>query len=89
MAPKDLAYVFVPLGILAAWGFIRALRRGVATSDGMWTFTAADNPIGYTAAMAGKLFVAGFGLAELLFAADLIGDPFAALSGFMRSLGIG
>ena len=90
MAPQDMAYVFVPLGIIAGWAFVRDLKRGVTSANGgMYRFTAADNPIGYTAAMAGKLFVVGFGVAEFLFAANLIGDPAKALHALFASLGAG
>ena len=60
MAPADLAYVFVPLGIVAAFTVVDDLKTGQSSSRG-WTFTATDNPLGFLAAIGGKLFVDGLG----------------------------
>lgn len=86
MAPANLAYVFVPLGIVAGFAVARDIQTGESSSRG-WTFTAADNPLGYLAAISGKLFMVGLGGAYLLFSAGVVDDPWLPISAF-HALGL-
>jgi hypothetical protein len=73
-----MAIIFGILGAAAAYGLWRGHKTGVA-GDGLYSFDQDENPIGYAAVMAGKLFVLGFGIAEILHALNLCGDPMAPL----------
>jgi hypothetical protein len=46
---------------------------------GLYHFRRDESPLGFAAVMAGKLFVLGFGIAEILRALKLCGDPMAPL----------
>jgi hypothetical protein len=83
MSPTGIAIVFGLLAAAAAYGIRRALITGVA-GDGLYRFQRDESPLGFAAVMAGKLFVLGFGIAEILHALNLCGDlmvPLRALFG--------
>jgi hypothetical protein len=78
MSPTGIAIVFGLLAAAAAYGIRRALITGVA-GDGLYRFQRDESPLGFAAVMAGKLFVLGFGIAEILHALNLCGDPMVPL----------
>lgn len=78
------AFVFGLLGLVAAWAILHDLERGVTSSDGLWSFSAAVNPGGFYLAIGAKLSMLGFCAAELMRLARLSGDPIAALDGLFR-----
>ena len=49
------------------------------TSDEIYAFREDENPAGFMAVTAGKMFVLVFGIAEVLHAFGLCGDPMAPL----------
>jgi hypothetical protein len=78
MPPAVMAIVFGLLAAAAAFGIRQGLVKGVA-GDGLYHFRRDESPLGFAAVMAGKLFVLGFGIAEILHALKLRGDPMAPL----------
>jgi hypothetical protein len=78
MSPTGIAIVFGLLAAAAAYGIRQALITGVA-GDGLYRFQRDESPLGFAAVMAGKLFVLGFGIAEILHALNLCGDPMVPL----------
>ena len=73
-----MAAIFGLLGAVAAWAIWRDLETGVSW-DSLYRFRADTNPLGFGAVIAGKVFVMGFGIAEILHAFGLIGDPMLVL----------
>lgn len=78
MPPLVMALIFGGLALLAGWSIRHDFVTGVA-SDDLYRFGSDDNPLGFAAIVAGKVFIIGFGAAEVLFACGLIGDPVLAL----------
>ena len=86
MGPQIRAYVFIAIGLAAAWGLVEDLRRG-RSSDGVWTFNVAGNPIGYVAFLIVKLAFVAFGVAELLYCLNMGDDPFTTVTNLVRGVG--
>jgi hypothetical protein len=80
MSPAGMAAIFGLLAAAAAYGLWRDFSTGVA-SDDLYRFELKDSPAGYMAVTAGKIFVVGFGVAEVLHALNLCGDPMPTLRG--------
>ena len=78
MSPAFLAAIFGLLAVVASWSIMHDLATGVA-QDELYRFGANSNPIGFLAIIAGRVFVVGFGIAMILFACGLIGDPMKSL----------
>ncbi|HYJ35088.1 MAG TPA: hypothetical protein VEV64_02950 [Rhizomicrobium sp.] len=78
MSPIGMAFIFGLLAVAAAYGLWRSFATGV-TSDELHTFREDENPAGFMAVTAGKMFVLVFGVAEVLHAFGLCGDPMAPL----------
>jgi hypothetical protein len=73
-----MAALFGLLAVVAAWSIARDLAAGVAQDD-LYSFAVNRNPIGFLAVIGGKVFVVGFGIAMILYACGLVGDPMKAL----------
>ena len=69
-----LLVVFAPFMALACWSLIKAWRTGTIKSRG-WAFQADKSPIGFWLVAACHLGILVFGLALVLQAFGLIGDP--------------
>ena len=78
MSPVVKPLIFGLLALAAAYGLWRSFTTGVA-SDEIYTFREDENPAGFMAATAGKMFVLAFGIAEVLHAFGLCGDPMEPL----------
>jgi hypothetical protein len=78
MSSAGIAVIFGLLAAAAAYGIRQALVTGVA-GDGLYNFDRDESPLGFAAVMAGKFFVLGFGIAEILHALGLCGDPMVPL----------
>jgi hypothetical protein len=78
MSPTGIAVIFGLLAGAAAYGIRQALVTGVA-GDGLYNFDRDESPLGFAAVMLGKMFVLGFGIAEILHALNLCGDPMVPL----------
>jgi hypothetical protein len=78
MSPAGMAVIFGLLAAAAAYGLWRDFNTGVA-SDDLYRFDREKSPAGYVAVVAGKVFVLGFGAAEILHALNLCGDPMVPL----------
>jgi hypothetical protein len=78
MSPTIMALIFGLLAAAAAYGLWRDFATGVA-SDEIYTFREDESPAGFTAVTAGKMFVLAFGIAEILHACGLCGDPLVPL----------
>jgi hypothetical protein len=78
MPPYVMALVFGALGLIAAWAIRRDLRSGWLM-DGIYTVRRDDNPLWFAGMIVFKVGVVCFGVAEILFACGLIGDPFLAI----------
>jgi uncharacterized membrane protein YfcA len=78
MSPAFMAALFGLLAVVAAWSILRDLLAGVA-QDELYKFRVSENPAGFLAIIGGKVFVVGFGIAMILYACGLIGDPMKAL----------
>ncbi|MFL1874995.1 hypothetical protein ACIKT0_07225 [Hansschlegelia beijingensis] len=79
------AVIFGALGVVAALAIRRDLRTGVS-GDGLYRFGLDEHPLGYAVLIAGKAFVAAYGLAAVLHALGLVGDPHAAVRDLVDSL---
>lgn len=66
--------MFAPFAVFAAWSLIEAWRSGKIKSRG-WTFQADKSPIGFWLVAVCHLGILVFGLALVLHAFGLIGDP--------------
>jgi len=73
-----MAIIFGLIAAAAAYGLWRDFATGVA-SDDLYRFRESENPTGFLAVVAGKFLVLGFGIAEVLHAFDLCGDPMVPL----------
>jgi len=62
MSPIGMAFIFGLLAVAAAYGLWRSFATGV-TSDELYTFREDENPAGFMAVTAGKMFVLVFGVA--------------------------
>jgi hypothetical protein len=83
MSPTGMAILFGLLAVAAGYGLWRSFTTGV-TSDEIYTFREDEEPAGFMMVTAGKMFVMAFGIAEVLHAFGLCGDPmepFRALFG--------
>jgi hypothetical protein len=78
MSSTGMAVIFGLLAAAAGYGLWRDFATGVA-SDDVYRFREDQSPAGFWAITAGKLFVLGFGIAEILHAFGLCGDPMAPL----------
>ena len=78
MSPTGIAVIFGILAAAAGYGLWRDVKTGVAR-DEIYSFRRDENPVGFMATMAGKLFVMAFGVAEILHAMNLCGDPMVPL----------
>lgn len=78
MSPAFMAALFGLLAAIAAWSIMRDLAAGVAR-DELYSFAVSRNPIGFLAVIGGKAFVVGFGIAMILYACGLVGDPMKPL----------
>ena len=78
MSPAGMAVIFGILAAAAGYGLWRDMKSGVAR-DEIYSFERDKSPVGFMATMAGKLFVVVFGLAEILHAMNLCGDPMVPL----------
>ena len=78
MSPAGMAVIFGMLAAAAAYGLWRDFNSGVA-SDDLYRFERKQSPAGYMAVISGKIFVVGFGIAEVLHALNLCGDPMPTL----------
>ena len=74
-----MTLVFGFLGLMAAWGIYNALKTGTTSSMGGWSFRRDDDPVGFSLMIFVKACFVVFGLAEILFALGLAGDPFKAI----------
>ncbi len=74
-----MAPVFGFLGLLAVWGIDNTLKTGTTSSMGGWSFRRDDDPVGFSLMIFVKACFVVFGLAEILFALGLAGDPFMAI----------
>ena len=79
MPPVVMTLVFGFLGLMAAWGIYNALKTGTTSSMGGWSFRRDDDPVGFSLMIFVKACFVVFGLAEILFALGLAGDPFKAI----------
>ena len=79
MPPVFIALVFGFLGVMAAWGICNALKTGAASSISGWAFQLDKNPVGFSLIVAMKGCFVIFGIAEILYAFGLVGDPFKAI----------
>jgi len=77
MRSNYAAFVFVTIALAAAWAALGDLGAGVASTNGLWTFSLAANPAGFCFAVASKLLISAFCAAEALHALGLVGDPMA------------
>jgi hypothetical protein len=69
------------LACLALWppGDLHSFKTGTTSPVGGWTFQIDENPIGFSMMIFVKACFVVFGLAEILHAFDLVGDPFKAV----------
>jgi hypothetical protein len=88
MQSNYAAFVFGALALVAVSAAVNDLGRGVASTNGMWTFSVATNPVGFYFAVATKVFIFGFCIAELLHRAGLIGDPLDPLNDVLHAFGL-
>ena len=86
MPPAISAVIFSFIAAVAAWSILRDLAAGMAQDD-LYRFEADANPIGFLAVIGGKVFAIGFGVAMILYACGLAGDPLKALRSFLGPLG--
>jgi len=78
MSPTGMAAIFGLLASAAGYGLWRDFATGTA-SDELYRFREDESPMGFWAVVTGKVFVLGFGIAEILHAFNLCGDPMAPL----------
>jgi hypothetical protein len=73
MPPVVMALIFAPLALISGWSILRAIHTG-QIRDEAWTVQGA-NPGGFALGIAGRALVCAFGVAEVLYAFGLTGDP--------------
>jgi hypothetical protein len=78
MPPAVNATVFGILGLIAIWSIRNNIISGTASSRG-WTCTVEDNPIGFCLIVCSRAAIAGFAIAEILYAFELCADPLKTL----------
>ena len=78
MSPTGRAIIFGLLAVAAGYGLWRSFTTGV-TSDEIYTFREDEEPAGFMLVTAGKMVVMALGIAEVLHAFGLCGDPLEPL----------
>ena len=74
MPPSIIAVIFGALALVAGWAIRNDLSTG-ESGDSLYRFNLAENPVGYSLMILSKAAVVVFGVAEILHAFGMIGDP--------------
>jgi hypothetical protein len=82
MNPWFAAAILGCLGVLATFSVVRGLREGVARSF-VREYRIEENPISYTICLLGDVGMIAFGVASVLYALGIIGNPAGAISAIL------
>ena len=82
MHPWIAAGVLGCFAVLAACSLARALREGVASSF-VREYHMSEDPVGYALCVLGELGIVVLGIATVLYAFGIVGNPFAAIDAML------